>query len=74
MAGRSSSAPIAVCDGIHNLHSHVSHKTYSPHATLLSHTRFLPLSFFTSLFGVNVREWSGEETNPDWAYMLSVAG
>ncbi|KAF7587154.1 hypothetical protein BBP40_007662 [Aspergillus hancockii] len=35
---------------------------------------FLPLSFFTSLFGVNVREWSGEETNPDWAYMLSVSG
>ncbi|KAE8151169.1 hypothetical protein BDV25DRAFT_139154 [Aspergillus avenaceus] len=35
---------------------------------------FLPLSFFTSLFGVNVREWSGEETNPDWAYMLAVAG
>ncbi|KAE8337501.1 hypothetical protein BDV24DRAFT_177478 [Aspergillus arachidicola] len=35
---------------------------------------FLPLSFFTSLFGVNVREWSGEETNPDWAYMLAISG
>ncbi|KAI9893444.1 MAG: hypothetical protein M1814_006741 [Vezdaea aestivalis] len=25
---------------------------------------FLPLSFFTSLFGMNVREWSGTPTNP----------
>jgi len=25
---------------------------------------FLPLSFFTSLFGMNVREWSGTGTNP----------
>lgn len=24
---------------------------------------FLPLSFFTSLFGMNVREWSGQNTN-----------
>ncbi|KAF9883817.1 hypothetical protein FE257_002754 [Aspergillus nanangensis] len=35
---------------------------------------FLPLSFFTSLFGINVREWSGEETNPDFSYMLAIAG
>lgn len=34
---------------------------------------FLPLSFFTSLFGVNVREWSGEETNPNWSYMLAIS-
>ncbi|KAE8353501.1 hypothetical protein BDV28DRAFT_148002 [Aspergillus coremiiformis] len=35
---------------------------------------FLPLSFFTSLFGVNVREWSGQETNPSWAYVLAISG
>ncbi|KAK1147005.1 hypothetical protein N8T08_002333 [Aspergillus melleus] len=35
---------------------------------------FLPLSFFTSLFGINVREWSGEETNLTMSQMLSIAG
>ncbi|KMK62050.1 hypothetical protein Y699_02891 [Aspergillus fumigatus Z5] len=35
---------------------------------------FLPLSFFTSLFGINVREWSGTETNPDFRLMFLIAG
>ncbi|KAL4785477.1 hypothetical protein BJX76DRAFT_324360 [Aspergillus varians] len=35
---------------------------------------FLPLSFFTSLFGVNVREWSGEPTNPTIRTMLVISG
>ncbi|KAL4893532.1 hypothetical protein BDV59DRAFT_177559 [Aspergillus ambiguus] len=35
---------------------------------------FMPLSFFTSLFGINVREWSGEQTNLTMAQMLSIAG
>ncbi|KAF4210015.1 hypothetical protein CNMCM8927_003280 [Aspergillus lentulus] len=35
---------------------------------------FLPLSFFTSLFGINVREWSGTETNPDFRQMFLIAG
>ncbi|KAF7162626.1 hypothetical protein CNMCM5623_007851 [Aspergillus felis] len=35
---------------------------------------FLPLSFFTSLFGINVREWSGTETNPDFREMFLIAG
>ncbi|KAI9038646.1 uncharacterized protein KD926_010590 [Aspergillus affinis] len=35
---------------------------------------FLPLSFFTSLFGINVREWSGEETNLTMSQMLSISG
>lgn len=36
--------------------------------------RFLPLSFFTSLFGINAREWSGEPTNLTLATMLEIAG
>jgi hypothetical protein len=35
---------------------------------------FLPLSFFTSLFGINAREWSGEQTNPSLAEMFQIAG
>ncbi|KAF7117440.1 hypothetical protein CNMCM5793_006385 [Aspergillus hiratsukae] len=35
---------------------------------------FLPLSFFTSLFGINVREWSGTDTNPDFRQMFLIAG
>lgn len=35
---------------------------------------FLPLSFFTSLFGINAREWSGEQTNPTLAQMFEIAG
>ncbi|EAW18527.1 uncharacterized protein NFIA_084790 [Aspergillus fischeri NRRL 181] len=35
---------------------------------------FLPLSFFTSLFGINVQEWSGTETNPDFRQMFLIAG
>ncbi|KAL4917162.1 hypothetical protein BDW62DRAFT_184271 [Aspergillus aurantiobrunneus] len=35
---------------------------------------FLPLSFFTSLFGINAREWSGEPTNLTLRTMLSIAG
>lgn len=35
---------------------------------------FLPLSFFTSLFGINVREWSGEEHNLTMSQMLEIAG
>ncbi|CAI7674542.1 unnamed protein product [Penicillium pancosmium] len=34
---------------------------------------FLPLSFFTSLFGINAREWSGEATNLTLATMLEIA-
>ncbi|CAG8889038.1 unnamed protein product [Penicillium nalgiovense] len=34
---------------------------------------FLPLSFFTSLFGINAREWSGEQTNPTLAQMFEIA-
>ncbi|KAL4878973.1 hypothetical protein BJY04DRAFT_194503 [Aspergillus karnatakaensis] len=35
---------------------------------------FLPLSFFTSLFGINAREWSGEPTNLTLDTMLTIAG
>ncbi|KAL2856693.1 hypothetical protein BJY01DRAFT_242737 [Aspergillus pseudoustus] len=35
---------------------------------------FLPLSFFTSLFGINAREWSGEPTNLTLNTMLTIAG
>jgi hypothetical protein len=35
---------------------------------------FLPLSFFTSLFGINVREWSGTPENLTIAQMLEIAG
>ncbi|KGO66589.1 Mg2+ transporter protein, CorA-like/Zinc transport protein ZntB [Penicillium italicum] len=34
---------------------------------------FLPLSFFTSLFGMNAREWSGESTNPTLGQMFVIA-
>ncbi|KAJ5543561.1 hypothetical protein N7535_005985 [Penicillium sp. DV-2018c] len=34
---------------------------------------FLPLSFFTSLFGINAREWSGEQTNPTLVEMFEIA-
>ncbi|KAL2834205.1 hypothetical protein BDW59DRAFT_137501 [Aspergillus cavernicola] len=35
---------------------------------------FLPLSFFTSLFGINAREWSGEPANLTLNTMLTIAG
>jgi len=41
---------------------------------LIIATSFLPLSFFTSLFGVNAREWSGEQANLTIAEMLEIAG
>ncbi|KAJ5676170.1 hypothetical protein N7462_009067 [Penicillium macrosclerotiorum] len=34
---------------------------------------FLPLSFFTSLFGINAREWSGTEQNLTLAEMAEIA-
>ncbi|KAJ5788736.1 Mitochondrial substrate/solute carrier [Penicillium paradoxum] len=34
---------------------------------------FLPLSFFTSLFGINAREWSGEAANPSIFTMFEIA-
>ncbi|KAG0153396.1 hypothetical protein PDIDSM_5249 [Penicillium digitatum] len=34
---------------------------------------FLPLSFFTSLFGINRREWSGEQANPTLGDMFEIA-
>ncbi|KAF9242444.1 hypothetical protein DTO013E5_7762 [Penicillium roqueforti] len=34
---------------------------------------FLPLSFFTSLFGINAREWSGEQANPTLGQMFEIA-
>ncbi|PYH96071.1 hypothetical protein BO71DRAFT_472742 [Aspergillus ellipticus CBS 707.79] len=35
---------------------------------------FLPLSFFTSLFGINAREWSGESANLTLGEMLYISG
>ena len=35
---------------------------------------FLPLSFFSSVFGMNVSEWSGQGTNPTLNYVLTVMG
>ncbi|KAJ5947732.1 hypothetical protein N7466_000747 [Penicillium verhagenii] len=35
---------------------------------------FLPLSFFTSLFGMNAREWSGVSQNPPLGEMFAIAG
>lgn len=35
---------------------------------------FLPLSFFTSLFGINAREWSGQQENLPLAEMFEIAG
>ncbi|CAG8956156.1 hypothetical protein HYFRA_00012073 [Hymenoscyphus fraxineus] len=32
---------------------------------------FLPLSFFTSLYGMNIQEWSGESQNISMNFMLS---
>ncbi|KAJ5653203.1 hypothetical protein N7490_000206 [Penicillium lividum] len=34
---------------------------------------FLPLSFFTSLFGMNAREWSGEQANLPLGEMFEIA-
>ncbi|KAJ5084071.1 hypothetical protein NUU61_008650 [Penicillium alfredii] len=34
---------------------------------------FLPLSFFTSLFGINAREWSGEPKNLPLSTMFEIA-
>jgi Mg2+ and Co2+ transporter CorA len=33
---------------------------------------FLPLSFFSSLFGMNVYEWSGQDTNPSLGYVIMI--
>jgi CorA-like Mg2+ transporter protein len=33
---------------------------------------FLPLSFFSSIFGMNVSDWSGTSTNPTLDYVLEV--
>jgi hypothetical protein len=35
---------------------------------------FLPLSFFTSLFGMNVSEWTGTSTNPDFHEVFLITG
>ncbi|KAI9727442.1 MAG: hypothetical protein M1834_008386 [Cirrosporium novae-zelandiae] len=35
---------------------------------------FLPLSFFTSLFGMNARDWSGSSTNLSLQRMIVIAG
>jgi hypothetical protein len=35
---------------------------------------FLPLSFFTSLFGMNVSEWSGQSSNPNIHQVFLIAG
>ena len=35
---------------------------------------FLPLSFFSSIFGMNVREWSGTDTNLGLNYIIKVMG
>ena len=35
---------------------------------------FLPLSFFSSVFGMNAREWSGTDTNPELGYIVKVMG
>jgi hypothetical protein len=35
---------------------------------------FLPLSFFTSLFGMNAREWSDQQTNLPLGEMFAIAG
>ena len=35
---------------------------------------FLPLSFFSSIFGMNVKDWSGTETNPTLEYVLLLMG
>lgn len=40
----------------------------------LTTNSFLPLSFFTSLFGMNASEWSGEATNLSLATMFEIAG
>ncbi|THC99661.1 hypothetical protein EYZ11_000822 [Aspergillus tanneri] len=52
-----------------------SQSVMSDYATsLTARNRFLPLSFFTSLFGINVREWSGESENLTMSQMLTIAG
>lgn len=40
----------------------------------LTRARFLPLSFFTSLFGINAREWSGDQDNLTLSTMFEIAG
>ncbi|KAK3082341.1 hypothetical protein LTS18_004253 [Coniosporium uncinatum] len=35
---------------------------------------FLPLSFFTSLFGMNAREWSGQDSDPDLSHIGILMG
>lgn len=43
--------------------------------TSLAHSSsFLPLSFFTSLFGINAREWSGTPENLSLTEMFEIGG
>ncbi|KAI9713536.1 MAG: hypothetical protein M1820_000918 [Bogoriella megaspora] len=50
---------------------------YHPHYIFKTNLDKLPLSFFTSLFGMNVREWSGTPTNLPidtiWVLMGSIS-
>lgn len=47
---------------------------HPPTLKTLTTNSFLPLSFFTSLFGMNASEWSGEATNLSLATMFEIAG
>jgi hypothetical protein len=74
MAGRSYADPVARSNGLYNFLCRVSPLFHLEHRKESNKPRFLPLSFFTSLFGINAREWSGEATNLTLGQMLKIAG
>lgn len=74
MAGGSHPDPVSSGDGIHYIQCCVSPFHLVVLWNIADSFSFLPLSFFTSLFGINAREWSGEATNPTLGQMFEIAG
>ena len=74
MAGRSYADPVTRSNGLYNFLRGVRPLSHLEHRDKSNKTRFLPLSFFTSLFGINAREWSGQDTNLTLGQMLEIAG
>ena len=74
MASRGNTESVTICHGFYHFYGHVKHLLLSVTHVVANLPRFLPLSFFTSLFGINAREWSGTQENLPLAEMLEIAG